>query len=90
MLVSAIHVEMGFLIVFDGRSVSAILFPSLLSEVHLPVQLFCKRDIILMFENILIALFKIAGNWLFQKSIFLSQVCGGGGGGVMVCWSISR
>ena len=82
MLVSAIHVEMGFLIVFDGRSVSAILFPSLLSEVHLPVQLFCKRDIILMFENILIALFKIAGNWLFQKSIFLSQVCGGGGGGV--------
>ena len=28
----------------DGRSVSEIFFPSLPSEVHLPVQLFCKRD----------------------------------------------
>ena len=72
---------MGFLIVFDGRSVSAILFPSLLSEVHLPVQLFCKRDMILMFENILIALsLKLQEISYFRRLYFYHKFAGGGGG----------
>ena len=31
----------------DGQSVSTIFFPSFLFEVHLPVQLFCKRRLLL-------------------------------------------